>query len=117
MHLNEAGKAGIYAFAESQVLTRRQVRSLKDKFNVDASEILYDGVPETSMSKFAKRIRNDRDSRIIETYVDFKSALKTKHDVLRRVETIEKLGILFNISLFMRQISSWEFKENNRVFC
>lgn len=96
IHLNNAVEAGIYAYAESQVLTRRRARSLQNNFNLRESEILYEGVPEKSMSKFAQKIRIDRDSRIIETFVDYKIELKTKHDVLRRVETVEKLGIFFN---------------------
>jgi hypothetical protein len=74
-------------------LTRKRKNELQKRFHVEERDILYDGVPETSTKKFAKRIRNDRDSRIVETFVDFKTELKTKHEILQRVETIEKLGI------------------------
>lgn len=42
--------------------------------------LLYEGVPEKCVSKFANCVRLERDSQIVEAYVDFKTELKTKHE-------------------------------------
>ncbi|KAI6176507.1 hypothetical protein M3Y97_00805700 [Aphelenchoides bicaudatus] len=91
VHVNDAIEAGVLAFAESQVLTRKMTRQLQNTYNLEPDLLLYEGVPEKCVSKFANRVRLERDSQIVEAYVDFKTELKTKHGVLERVETIQKL--------------------------
>lgn len=94
VHVNDAIEAGLLAFAECQVLTRKRARLLQSTYNLESDALLYNGIPESNVSKFSNKIRNERDARIVETYVDFKTELKTKHEVLERVEAIQKLGKL-----------------------
>jgi hypothetical protein len=57
VHIDNAVDAGVLAFVESQVLTRNQTRLLQSTSNLQSNDILYDGLPETSTTKFARKIR------------------------------------------------------------
>ncbi|CAD5220237.1 unnamed protein product [Bursaphelenchus xylophilus] len=82
--IDKAVEAGALAFVDLHTMTRKRLRNLKRR--ISDPNLLYSPIPyEGSLKNYIEKCKSERENQIIETYVDFKTELKAKYDVLQRV--------------------------------